>query len=82
MPSMHAGQLLGAFGAGWRMQLARVPPTPDMAGADVQPVLATVARLAAEQHAEAPPVELNFGPETAAPNAQQLADICRVRRSG
>ena len=76
---MHAGRLLGAFGAGWRVQLARVPPTPDMAYADVQPVLAIVTRAAAEQQDAAPPIELHCGPDAAAPNAQQLADICKVR---
>lgn len=71
-----AGKLLGAFGAGWQVVLDQVPPTADMAGATLQPILATVARLGPNYGA--PPVQVGFQPEAGMPNAEQLADICQV----
>ncbi len=39
-----AGALLGAFGAGWRLSLQRVPPSADMAASPLQPLLAIAVR--------------------------------------
>ena len=74
-----AGKLLAAFRSGWRLRLQRVPPTPDMAASPLQPILATATRLDAAQQHQAPPVELGFGRDARAPNAEHLAGICGVR---
>ena len=74
----RAGKLLVAFRSGWRLQLQRVPPTPDMAASPLQPVLATATRLDPAQQHQAPPVELGFGPDASVPNAEHLADILKV----
>ncbi len=72
----RAGKLLGAFGAGWQVVLDRVAPSPDMAEAALQPVLATVTRLGPGHGA--PPVQLGFAPSAVGPNAEQIADVCQV----
>ena len=60
------------------MKLQQLPPTPDMAGAALQPVLVTAQRADLAHADELAPVELCFGEDSSAPNAEQLQDICQV----
>ena len=78
---MDAGRLLAAFSGPWHVKLQRLPPTPDMAGSPLQPLLATVER-ADLAHADAlVPTEVCFGEDSSAPNAEQLQDIRQVCKS-
>lgn len=63
------------------MKLQRLPPTPDMAGAALQPILATAQRADLAHADEMPPTEICFREEASAPNAEQLQDICQVRNT-
>ena len=74
----HLGKLLAAFSGPWHVKLQRLPPTPDMAGAALQPILVTVQRADLAHADELAPVELCFGEDASAPNAEQLQDICQV----
>lgn len=76
MPVCHSETMLSVFQSGWAISLDKVPPSPDMAGSPLQPVLATVKRT--EQAELASSVQLSFGHDPASPNAEQLADICQV----
>ena len=74
----HAGKLLAMFSGPWHVKLQRLPPTPDMAGAALQPILVTAQRADLAHADEMAPVELCFREDSSAPNAEQLQDICQV----
>ncbi len=73
-----AEKLLAAFSGPWHVKLQRLPPTPDMAGAALQPILVKVQRADLAHADELAPVELCFSEDLSAPNAEQLQDICQV----
>ena len=73
-----AGKLLAAFTGPWYVKMQRLPPTPDMAAAALQPVLVSAQRADLAHADELAPVELCFGGDPSAPNAEQLQDICQV----
>ncbi|CAK0783523.1 hypothetical protein CVIRNUC_006722 [Coccomyxa viridis] len=71
-------RLLAAFSGPWHVKLQRLPPTPDMAGSPLQPLLVTVER-ADLAHADASvPTEVCFGEASSAPNGEQLQDVRQI----
>ena len=62
------------------MTLHKPPPTPDMAAAPLQPLVAVVQRAAPPASAipKPPPVKLAFKASAAGPDAQQMQSIVKV----
>ena len=62
------------------MTLHKPPPTPDMATAPLQPLVAVVERAApsAASTPKPPPVKLAFKASAAGPDAQQMQSIVEV----
>ena len=80
---MLAEKLLNAFQSGWSIHLHRLPPSPDMAGSPLQPILALVRRCNKQQDGgpesfASLPVELDFMEDPTCCNAEQLHDIIQV----
>ncbi len=73
-----AGKLLAAFTGPWHIKIERLSPTPDMAGAALQPVLVSVQRANLAHADDLAPVELSFVEDPSAPNAEQLQEICQA----
>lgn len=78
-----AEKLLTTFQSGWYIKLHRLPPSPDMAGSPLQPVLAVVRRCLEQQDGRpesfaSVPVELDFAEDPSCCNAEQLHDIIQV----
>ncbi|CAL8464325.1 g3860 [Coccomyxa elongata] len=76
-------KLLSAFQSGWSIKLHQLPPSPDMAGSPLQPVLAVVRRCHEQQDGglesfASLPVELDFAEDPSCCNAEQLHDIIQV----
>ena len=77
-----ADLLLRSFRGTWAMTLHKPPPTPDMATAPLQPLVAVVERVAAlagdGATAKPPPVTLAFKAAKAGPDAQQMQSVMKV----
>lgn len=72
--------LLKTFRGSWAMTLHKPPPTPDMAAAPLQPLVAVVER-AGPPGSPSPkpvPVKLTFKASEAGPDAQQMQSIVKV----
>ena len=78
------GTLLSAFGAGWSVSLHKIPSTPDMAAAPLQPLVAVCRRLPGKQTGLAAavqlplPVQMAFKYSGGGPDASQVSDIVQV----
>jgi hypothetical protein len=81
-PLCPAELLLSTFRGAWTVELHKPPPTPDMASAPLQPVVAVIQhRPTAEAEGKASelaPVKMAFKPSMAGPDAQQMRTIVNV----
>ena len=78
MMESSAGLLLRYFRVGWQLQLAQIPPSPDMARSELQPLFVSAIKLDAGGAGSPSHVLSSLRPAPTSPNAAQLADVLQV----
>ena len=77
-----ADLLLKTFRGNWVTTLHKPPPTPDMAAAPLQPLVAVVERVASASAegntSKPPPVKLAFKTSAAGSDVQQMQSVAEV----